>query len=194
VYSIFPAHYYKTSLFKGRQKDYNLPLRRELVSSTPTETFDNISYYLSAGKRYAGFGANHPSDPDGQHKWGINERYHWVNFIPLLFGSNSTLEFRCHVPTRDPIKAINWLYICAAIIKYATKAFNSNVELSSLRKLTLIEVVNSVYSANLATYLSDYIRKRKMDRKSAETSGDYSGITEINNELKDIQMYKDISF
>jgi hypothetical protein len=74
VYSIFPKYYAETSKFKARGKDYNMPLRKELVSLNPDETFENLTFYLGAGKKYQGVGSAHPSDPNGDHKWGINER------------------------------------------------------------------------------------------------------------------------
>jgi hypothetical protein len=192
VYSIFPKHYEKTSLFKAKQKDYNMPLRKELVTGDPEETFNNIAFYLGAGKKYSGFGSNHPSDPNGDHKWGINERYHWVNFIPTLFGSSKTLEFRCHVPTRDPIKVIAWLYICSAIIKYAEKLYKANVELSSRKGDTLTTVINSIYSGKLAEYLGLYISARKTLRATDDAKGDFCGDREIKEEMKGRAQFGDI--
>jgi len=74
IYSLFPKYYAETSKFKARGKDYNMPLRRELVTNVPEETFNNIAFYLAEGKKYQGLGSNHPSDPDNQHKWQINCR------------------------------------------------------------------------------------------------------------------------
>jgi len=62
---------------------------------------------------------NHPQDPHGEHKWMINSRYHIINLVPFLFGKRGTIEFRVHPPTLNPIKAINWLFICNAILKFA---------------------------------------------------------------------------
>jgi len=193
VYSIFPKYYAETSKFKARGKDYNMPLRKELVSINPDETFENLTFYLGAGKKYQGIGSAHPSDPNGDHKWGINERYHWVNFIPLLFGENKTLEFRCHVPTQDPVKVINWLYICSAIIKYAEKTYKDNANLLELKGLTLIDIIkDSFANIKLANYLSNYITERKANRKFDELGGDYTGRNEISVELANRIFYKDI--
>ena len=74
IFSLFPKYYAQTSKFKARAKDYNMPLKKELVAMTPEETFDNIAFYLSEGKKYQGMGSEHPSDPEGQHKWQINCR------------------------------------------------------------------------------------------------------------------------
>ena len=74
IFSMFPKYYKTTSKFKARGKDYNKPLMKNLVDSDIDTTFNNIAMYLSLGKPYEGFGANHPSDPDGSHKWQIETR------------------------------------------------------------------------------------------------------------------------
>lgn len=192
IYDIFPRYYAQTSKFKARQKDYNMPLKKELVANNPKETFDNIAFYLSEGKKFQGFGAEHPNDPEGAHKWNINARYHWVNFIPLLFGSNKTLEFRCHIPTRDPIKVINWLYICSAIIRFAERMFNMGRDLKDLKTVTLAEVLRTVYTPSLSPYLINYVETRKRNRIADDAAGDYIGLTEISSELSNKSLYKDI--
>jgi hypothetical protein len=73
-YSMFPKWYAQTSQFKARGKDYNQPLRSELVDNDPSTTFSNIAFYLSAGKKYPGFGTAHPNDPGDEHKWQIEQR------------------------------------------------------------------------------------------------------------------------
>lgn len=183
IYSMFPKHYVKTSLFKARQKDYNMPLRKEFVADNPTDTFNNIAYYLGSGKKYQGFGANHPADPNGDHKWGINERYHWVNFIPTLFGTSKTVEFRCHIPTRDSVKVMNWLFICAAIVKFAVAAASSGKSINDLRGVTLYNVIGTAYMGPLASYLNDYVSARKSNRKADDAAGDYIGSREISQEM-----------
>lgn len=195
IYAMFPKYYAQTSKFKAKAKDYNMPLRKELVELTPEETFNSVAFYLSEGKKYQGFGAEHPSDPDGSHKWGINSRYHWVNLIPLMFGSNKTVEFRCHIPTNDPIKVINWLYICSAIIKYADRASRNNVDLVTLKNLTITDVLKDTYSSSykLSSYLTDYVNKRKTNRKNDESMGDYTGGSEISCELHGKSLYNDIN-
>jgi len=193
IFSIFPKYYAQTSKFKAKGKDYNMPLKKELVAMTPEETFDNIAFYLSEGKKYQGFGAEHPSDPEGHSKWSIQSRYHFVNFIPLLFGTNRTLEFRCHVPTHDVIKVINWLYICSAIIKYTEKLCNANVDLMARKHTSLKEVIADTYPTKLAMYLNDYISMRKENRMKDEAIGDMVGATEISAELRELGLYKDIS-
>lgn len=192
IYSLFPAWYAQTSKFKSRGKDYNMPLRKDLVGMTPKETFANLSYYLSDGKKYQGLGSAHPSDPAGEQKWNVHSRYHWVNAIPLLFGDNKTIEFRVHVPTRDPIKVINWLYICSAIVKYAEYLTKRDIDLNEERSLKLTSVLNQVYDFKLASYLNGYINERKKNRINDERNGDCTGAMEINSELRGLDYYQDI--
>jgi hypothetical protein len=191
IYSMFPAWYKETSKFKARGKDYNMPLKRELVSADAKETFDNLAFYLSEGKKYQGFGNNHPNDPNGDSKWNIHSRYHWCNFIPLLFGSNNTIEFRIHTPTRDAVKCINWLYICSAIIKYTDELSRKNVDLATCKHLTLSKILSEVYGYRLSSYLNKYVNDRKANRVSDEANGDRVGATEIKNEMKGNNLYKD---
>ena len=192
IYSLFPAWYATTSKFKARGKDYNMPLRKDLVGMTPEETFANLAFHLSDGKKYQGFGSNHPSDPEGTAKWGIQSRYVWENMIPLLFGDNNTIEFRVHVPSHDSVKVINWLYICSAIIKYTEKIEKGKIDLNTQRSLTLSKVFESVYSYKLANYLNGYIAQRKANRIIDEGNGDFTGKTEINAELKGKSLYADL--
>jgi hypothetical protein len=192
IFSLFPAYYDKTSKFKAKAKDYNMPLRKELVALTPEETFNNVAFYLSEGKKFQGFGSNHPSDPEGHAKWNIQARYHLINFIPLIFGANNTLEFRCHVPTRDKVKVLNWLFICSAIIKYTEKLVKNNVDLNTCRATTLSDVVKDIYSHRLGVYLRNYIGKRQGNRALDVSNGDFVGKFEINAELKGNDLYEDM--
>lgn len=110
-----------------------------------------------------------------------------------MFGDNKTLEFRCHVPTQDPVKVINWLYICSAIIKYAEKTYKDNVNLATMKGLTLVDLIkDSFINYKLTTYLANYIIDRKNHRKLDEGAGDYIGRNEISNELGGNIIYKDI--
>lgn len=104
--------------------------------------------------------------------------------IPLLFGNNKTIEFRIHVPSNNPIKIINWMLICSAIIKYAEIVKKSNVELSTLKSTTLKNVIETVYHNDyvLITYLLKYIDYRKHLRIYADENCDYVGATEISED------------
>lgn len=185
---LFPRYYEQTSKFKSRGRDYNRPLKSNLVSASPTETFQNITYYLAAGKKYEGFGQRHPSDPSDEHKWQIEQRYHWVNFIPMLFGDSKTIEFRVHTPTNDIVKVVNWILICSAVLKYTEMFVKNKLNLNDYRNLTLKTVINEAYNYTLATYLNRYIEERKVLRRQMDTAGDYTGEAEL------LTTYTDFSF
>lgn len=193
IYNLFPKYYDQTSKFKARGKDYNIPLRKDLASAEWEETFNNLVFYLGAGKKYQGLGSVHHNDPDESGKWRINERYHWVNFIPLLFGKVNTIEFRCHVPTHDPVKVINWLYICSAILSYADYLAKSNANLNNYKDITLDKIISHEYNSKLSYYLNAYITLRKTWRKADDTASDYSGNLEVHSEIKNKPRYLDIN-
>lgn len=188
IFELFPKFYSKTSQFKARGKDYNKPLVKNLVDLNLDTTFDNLAMYLSLGKPYEGFGSSHPSDPDGQHKWAVETRYHYVNFINLLFGNNKTLEFRVHTPTKNPYKIANWILITSAIVKYAIyiNGLGEDYNISNLKRVTLMDVIEHSYAGSykIKSLLKDYIDMRKADRVKADEFGDYIGSTEIKNDLE----------
>lgn len=166
IYSLFPYYYADTSNFK--RKGYCNPLYRinpELKISK--EIFTEIYQYLS-GNREAKFikfptGA-HPLDRSGQHKWEISPRYYYMNLIPLIWGNRRTVEFRCHTPTIQSQKVINWLFILVAMLKYAlnnsTKLVNC-IE-SELPKVTLREIVQITYPPEISKILINYMSSRRI--------------------------------
>jgi hypothetical protein len=195
VYSLFPKYYAQTSKFKAKEKDYNMPLKKELICEKWEETFGNVSFFLAAGRKFTGLGMAHPSDERGEHKWMIDQRYFWCNVIPLMFGTTKTIEFRCHVPTNDPVKVINWLYICSAIVKYAESLAKINADLSKQKGINLNKVIDFAYGKRLAEYLRDYVGLRKQYRRDDDDEGDYTGEREIKAELSKSskRLYKDIN-
>ena len=109
-----------------------------------------------------------------------------------MFGSNNTIEFRVHIPTRDKIKVLNWLYICSAIVKYAETMHNKPNCLDNVKSLTLKSIFNSVYPSDLANYLNDYVSHRKSERKINDAANDFIGETEIRNEMNGNIYFEDI--
>ena len=100
-----------------------------------------------------------------------------------MFGSNNTIEFRVHIPTRNTIKVLNWLYICSAIVKYAELEHKKDNALSNVKYVTLKDIFNAVYTPKLANYLYEYISFRKSERKLNDVAGDFTGRTEIMEEM-----------
>lgn len=186
IYSMFPQLYAETSKFKARGKDYNKPLAKALVDADPKKTFSNIAMYLSAGKKYSGFGSQHPSDPEGTHKWQIETRYHWCNFINLLFGNTKTIEFRIHTPSKNPYKIMNWIYITSAIVEYARHIYNNfdSFEMADIKKVDLTTIMKHCYNVNLSKHLIEYIKFRKDDRMLNDSIGDLVGQAEAHGDMK----------
>jgi hypothetical protein len=163
--------------------------------TTPREIFNSIFRYLSGGlTRFSKFPVGtHPMDRSGQHKWEISPRYHWMNLIPLIWGSRGTVEFRCHTPTVESQKVINWLYIIVAILKYARKHANeltSDTE-ANLSKVTLSVILKEAYRSKIVYILEKYINSRKnYYSKKNDPTGEY----EILSESKDNNLISAIPF
>jgi len=198
--------YYK-SFYKGiKKKDYNKKLTTLFPTYKPNErvkTFKDYvkySYYLLF--RFGSSAEYLPSQrvnrkqqkhPVGGAKWNIAARYHCVNFINALFSSRNTIEFRCFQNTTNPHKMVSWLFICAAIVKYAQK--NANSILTKDEPITLEQVMN-IYkesdpcnkeAAFVSGYLNAYIEDRKAYFATLLEEGDRQGV-------KETQKDKDFTF
>lgn len=127
ISDILPVYAFETKKFKKSRKDYCRKL----------EKFDTISqmynYYAGTEELFVyedsvdsvNLNISHPYDVNRSRKWNIHTRYHWVNFINLLFYKNhKTIEFRCLNPTRNFNKIVTWIYIFTAIINLAEIIYN----------------------------------------------------------------------
>lgn len=100
----------------------------------------------------------HPNDPSGEHKWQLRNRYTCINFVNYIYGTTGTVEFRLHQGTVNAYKAIYWLLINVALIKYADA---HSVEEIQNNRIDLSLVLNDVYSGEpgviqaLTAYVSD---------------------------------------
>ena len=167
IYSMFPYFYIDTSQFKRKSYCGPLPpIGKDLTS--PTEIMSDLYQYLSNGQTFTRFPTGvHPMDRSGQHKWEVSPRYVWLNTIPLIWGTRGTVEFRCHTPTLNSQKVINWLFIVIAIIQYAKKHMRllTTTKFANLPKVTLKEVLLSAYPTKISSILIDYIEARKAHYK-----------------------------
>ena len=117
------------------------------------------------GKGYNLNAHTHPLDPGNQAKWNIKARYYIISLIPFIFSSKQTVEFRLHTASNNKTKVMNWLFICAAILKFAKK---HQKEILSHTKFNLENVLN-VYGEKMGQdgmAMSDYLIKYFKDRKS----------------------------
>jgi len=179
IYSLFPYYYVNTSNFK--RKSYCNPLYQVDTTQDVKNIFLGIYSYLSGGQQnFTKFPtSNHPLDRSGQHKWDVSPRYHWLNLIPLIWGHRGTVEFRCHVPTLNAQKVINWLYIVVAILKYAKKHVTKLTNNNNL-SVNLKNIIMEAYPKKISTILISYINDRK---KHYNKKQDFVGETEILGEF-----------
>ena len=179
LFEMFP--FYKTDPRGVKQKNYCQKLKKmqihlckdcskEGFDSFINETFIRIFTFLSDG---------HPPSEDvnvkvHQHpiryKWERkHSRYVWSNLQNMLFSERFTWENRLHTPTLNPVKAVNWLYMSVAIVKYAEN--NIRKILCESDKISLEEVLNyfkdhypsSKDAAFISEYLNAYYSSRRRE-------------------------------
>lgn len=188
IYSLFPTFYVDTSQFK--RKGYCNPLYKVgMHLSDPDQIFNEIYYWLSNGDIFKSFpNSNHPLDRSGQHKWEVSPRYIWLNLIPLIWGNKGTIEFRCHTPTFNSTKVINWLFIIVSIMKYAISHVDDFIgkPIDNIKSASLSNILSECYPADIVKILQFYIKKRisHYSRRSDATGG-----KEITAELNNINIF-----
>lgn len=174
---IMPLFAFNTSKFKAKGKDYCTRLRKYA-------SFEEYYTYCSGDRmRFDGcLTYPHPMDEEDRAKWNIHARYVWANIINLLFKKQGkTAEFRIHAPTFNIQKIINWMFICAAILKYAIKNKDRLLKspMSTLG-VTLEDVVTNVYSRRISLQLVDYIQYREIYfRQLANKYNDPAGMIDL---------------
>lgn len=188
MYEMFP--YYKTNP-KGLKGDKNYcqklrPLTNKLLPRKPNkETFQKyVDYYytriftflmegVAPNAQYNRKNGIHPV----QQKWNQMSRYYWVNEMNLMLSTRRTIEFRLHQGTLNPLKTINWLFICNAIIGYAQD--NSVNILSGHEPIGVATVLNwykNKFKTDTASFLSEYLiayfNSRREEFRKAYGQGD----------------------
>lgn len=99
-------------------------------------SFKEMFYDLTSMEFNGSYTNPHPADPDRHHKWNINKRYYWINFMNLLcYDVNKTVEFRFLRPTYNLKKIMVWVYIFNAMMQYAEKADRIEPNISFLQIL-----------------------------------------------------------
>lgn len=195
VFKMFP--YYKTDPSGVKEKNYCKKLPG-ILSTFGTKNFNhyiNQSYediytFLSGGfKMDRRYNRKNRINPWGGEKWNIKTRYYWVNFINPLFGKRDTIEFRLHTPTLNSDKIINWLMMCAAMVKYAQA---NTLDCISNKKISFEDVLGvygDVYKKSYAYHLSNrliaYYNNRVNYFKNDFEKGDI---------LSSEELYKDNDF
>lgn len=178
-YNLFP--FYKERNCNIKRKNYSAPYEYALLSSldkmiTPENIDKNFSYlfnYLAEsdknGYTFDKYQYNlnnvisHPQDPSGNSKWNIHNRYHVVNFIPLIFGNKQTIEFRIHTPTTNSNKIIYFLILISSFINYTIE--NETLILTNYDHL--VKKFSRDYKSNLMNFLFNYLDSIKITNRNS---------------------------
>jgi len=188
IYSMFPDFYSDTAQFK--RKGYCNPLYKVgMQFSDPDQIFNEIYYWLSNGGSFKGFpNSNHPLDRSGQHKWEVSPRYIWLNLIPLIWGNKGTVEFRCHTPTFNSTKVVNWLFIIVSIMKYAISHIDDLIlkPVNKIKPVSLSSILKECYPSDIVKILQLYIKERIY---YYSTKSDPTGVKEGTAELSNIDIF-----
>lgn len=176
-----PAYSYSTCYFKKNEKNYCSCVNR-------FDTFKDLYQYY-VGQSYMGdLYQPHPKDLEKEAKWNIKTRYFNCNFINMLcYNSAKTVEFRFLTPTYSYEKLTTFLFIFNGILKYAEKLYkeyknksdsairNSIEDLCIEDKLSLVTVLNEVYSKDVMDWLTPNLNKLNWLIQTQSNAGDMCG-------------------
>ncbi len=166
VFDILPRLATRTAEYKAKRKNYTNPLPK-------------FSSFEQLYKNYSGGALNfeddltkaHPGDPNDRQKWNMEYRYMWANLLNLMFKpAGKTVEFRIHGPSTNYQKIVYWMFLCNAILKYASTTTDSIATLVSKASSggILEYIFNKVYSKDLAEKMISYCILRKFMRRYSE--------------------------
>ena len=200
IFKMFPYYKIDEQKYAGKEKNYCNKLMRLSIGNCIAETKEEYEGYIdSAYKRIFSFLAEKtPPNKEfnrrnGKHpkaaKWERHNRYFWVNFMNAFFSKRNTIEFRLHTGTTNSQKAINWLFICNAIVKTAMS--HSREILTGSKVFTLYDVL-SYYPERFPTanalflreYLNAYVEQRKERFLSDFNKLDYFSKWDIDEDKK----------
>lgn len=191
LYEIFPRYKYDNNGIKNM--NYTQPSIDVLGSRTINSKNDyrkevnNYYYaiyrYLNAGKpfdfKYNKKTKRHLKGDLSRNKWNIKSRYHALNMTNLFFSKRNTIEFRLHQAVLEDYKMFNWLFICAAITRYAEN-YQKRILLDP-NSITLDEVITKglklkthpTRTKKIVSYLNSYVVSRKKVFKEDFRKADY---------------------
>lgn len=192
IYSMFPL--YKEKNYGVKRKNYTKPYdkiqlfgmmdniinTKDKVNSNFSILFNHLVESKKSKVTFESYGynlekvINHPLDPDNRAKWNINNRYHVLNFVPLIFTNKQTVEFRIHTPTFEVNKIINFLIISSVLVNTAITYQKEILEdfnkfINRFRNPTLEHLIHYYFSENVSCKnkgnildeLMSYIRVRQ---------------------------------
>jgi len=160
-YQMVPSYKLK-DIHHIKRREQNYTNKLPIINIKNETAINRIVEFLSDGKDTSDNISirPHPSDPSGEHKWQIRNRYTCINFVNFIYGGAGTVEFRLHQGTVNPYKAIYWLLINIALVRYAMA---HTVEEIQSGRLTIAKVISEVYhnEAKVESALIAYVTEAK---------------------------------
>ena len=170
ISNYLPQLTFSTHLYKSNKEKNYCDMNQKYAS------FASMYAELVGRDFYGDFTQPHPKDINGTRKWNIRSRYRAVNFInALCYKSPKTIEFRILRPTYNFDKVLGWLFIFSAFIKYAEQNYANNKYLLRNR-ITVEQIIQAVYSHELANILCDFLRMSRRVVDTQESLGDNFGM------------------
>jgi len=188
IFSLFPAIFEDTTSLKGKSYCGGHPylMDTKVLLAKPESAVNVVfkalyDYLLSINPQdypFVDFGVtNHPLDNGDAHKWNIPGRYTWLNFVPFIWTSRGTIEFRVHPPTTNITRSTNWLYLINAIMKFADAIPIQEILLEmNQESISLSRILSFSYGKQVAEYLTVYIHELKKQRKIMDSVNDNTGL------------------
>jgi len=190
IYSYFPP-YKKNDVTGVKRRNYTAKLSNYSTTKTD-EYFNRILNYLAGTNSisYKGEVMKHPNDPNGSHKWHIDSRYNYVNFINLLFSESRTFETRIHEGTLNPYKIVYWALINEAILMYVlSNSFNTIYkDFYGSNQITLDKILKKYAQKGTYDALSSYLKERYTWFQQSEHSPEFLNV--IRNDKKYVPKIK----
>lgn len=198
LYTMFP--YYKTNPEGIKGKNYCQKLKRlsiHPIKDTSKEGYKNyidtiyqkIFVFLSEGQLPAEDCNKKLQQHPIRNKWDRKKsRYLGLNLQNMIFSPRHTAEFRIAPPTTNATKAINWLYICAAIIFYAEHNVKSiittddNISMKNVLDIYKVHNPGNKYAELLSDYLYAYFEHQRNIFAKDTSKGDYVSSHDISND------------
>jgi len=194
LFSMFP--YYKTNPEGIKQKNYTKKLPKLNIGALKDVSKDAYEAYLldSWNKLFTFYSEksvtldtfNKKSREHPIHnKWQRPSRYCFFNFMNMFFTHRHTMEARLHSPTTNKDKAINWLLICVAIIRYSQKyakdiiTQDKTISLKEVLDIYPVLYPNDKKANFLSKYLYNYFLERQALCKKDLARGDYKSMWDI---------------
>lgn len=171
--------YYKTDPRGVKREDKNYCqfsdkalVMRVLNTSYPYKEKVNMAsnaiqtFLLEGTSPSRDFNRKNMRHPNGGSKWLWHSRYFSQNLLNMFTSNRKTVEYRPHHSVLSHTKAINWLFICIAIVRY-TEVNSSRIILDrGVYKLSDVidyykTTFKTQFAENVSNYLNAYVKSRQ---------------------------------